>query len=785
MLAMKVVVTAMLLGASIALSSALGADAAARDASVPASLDELARQSLAMIDGNVSVPGLKQSVQIIRDQQGIPHIYASNDDDLFFAQGYVMAQDRLWQLEMWRRWREGRLAEIFGPKAFDYDARTRLMMFRGPWDAKEWTSYHPDAERLFTAWANGLNAYVATHADNLPVEFKLTGIKPEPWTAKTVALRWAQVGLDSTSGNAIEEIQLALSVKKLGVEEANRRAAPDPYDDLKVPAGLQLSWITEDALAAARRGDDNPFSSGKLPPPEIVERYRSLVSKTMAARLLPELQDPDGSNNWVVSGKLTASGSVILSNDPHRAIELPALRYFVHLDAPGWHVIGGGEPPFVGVDLGNNEDVAWGVTFAGVDEVDTYVEQTNPANSNATRYHDTWVPMKIIHEEIKVKGEHKPRIVELKFSRHGPVFYEDRARHLAFAVRSSDQEPGTAPYKGSLTLAQASSCEDFFERAMHWRLPSHNLICGDKKGNIALQVSGLAPRREGWTGRLPVPGTGQYEWRGFRSDLPREYNPARGYIATANNNTQSKGYQGPPVFYGTTRDVDIARITRIRQLLDQQIAEQRPFTIQDMERIQQDDYSLQAGRDAALFKGWTAKAPDVEKARAMIERWDRILTKDTIAGAIYVRWATTDAGQKAVNTKAGPEQRALVEQGLSQALMRLTRDWGSDWSEWRYGRINQSKLQHMFIDQFSLKPVERPGGFNDVNATGANFRRIIDFSDLDQTMATNAPGESGQPGSPYYGNAREELADGIYFNLPFTRPAVEKQAAHTLTLSPR
>ena len=170
-------------------------------AAVPASLDELAKQSLARLDGEVNVPGLKEPVEIIRDQQGIPHIYAKNDDDMFFAQGYVMAQDRLWQLEMWRRWREGRLAEIFGPKAYDYDARTRLMMFRGPWDEKEWTSYHPDAERLFTAWANGLNAYVAQHADNLPVEFKLTGIKPEPWTARTVTLRWAELGLDSASGN--------------------------------------------------------------------------------------------------------------------------------------------------------------------------------------------------------------------------------------------------------------------------------------------------------------------------------------------------------------------------------------------------------------------------------------------------------------------------------------------------------------------------------------------------------------------------------------------------------
>ena len=757
----------------------------ARAAAPAASLDDLARQSLATIDGNLKVPGLKQSVEIIRDQQGIPHIFAKNDDDLFFAQGYVMAQDRLWQLEMWRRWHEGRLAEIFGPKAFDYDARTRLMMFRGPWDAKEWTNYHPDAERLFGAWANGLNAYVATHADNLPVEFKLTGVKPEPWTAKTVALRWAQLGIDSTSGAVAQELQLALNVKRLGVEAANKQSDPDPYDDLKVPDGLDLDWITDDVLAAARRGDGDPLSPGTLPAPQIVDAYRALVPKTLAARLMPQMQDPDGSNNWVVSGKLTASGFPIVSNDPHRTIEMPALRYFVHLDAPGWHVIGGGEPPFVGVDLGNNENMAWGVTFAGIDEVDTYVEQTNPANPNETKFNDTWVPMTIVREEIRVKGEDKPRVVELKYSKHGPVFYEDQARHLAFAVRSSDQEPGTAPYKASFKFAQATSCDDFFDRAMSWKLPSHNVICGDKKGNIALMVTGLAPDRDGWNGRLPVPGTGKYEWKGFRSDLPRVYNPPSGYIATANDNTQYPDYKGRPVFYKNTRDLDISRITRIRQLLDQQIAAHKPFTIADMERIQQDDYSLHAERDAPLFKGWTAKDPNVEKARAMIAGWDRILTSATVPGAIYVRWTTTDAGRKAVTAKAGPAQQALVEEGLSQALARATKDWGANWSDWRYGRINESKLQHMFIDQFSLKPVERPGGFNDVNATGANFRRIIDFADLDKTMATNAPGESGQPDSPYYGNAREKLADGVYFNLPFTRQAVDKQAAHKLTLSPK
>ena len=759
---------------------------APKSASAPVSLDELARQSLTMIDGSLKLSGLKQKVEISRDQQGIPHISAQNDDDLFFAQGYVMAQDRLWQTEMWRRWREGRLAEVFGPKAFDYDARARLMKFRGPWDDKEWASYHPDAKRLFTAWANGHNAYIASHADNLPVEFKLTGVKPGPWTAETVALRWSQLNIDSTSAGPTSELQLALNVKKLGAREANKRAAPDPYDDLKVPEGLDLNWITEEALAASRKGEGDPFDAGKLSAPEIVAQYRPLVSPKMEARLFPELQDMDGSNNWVVSGKLTASGVPIVSNDPHRTVSLPSLRYFVELDAPGWHVIGGGEPPFVGVDLGNNQNMAWGVTFAGIDEVDTYVEQTNPDNPNETKFNGAWVPMKIIAEEIKVKGEDKPRVVALKFSQHGPVFYEDHAQHIAFAAKSSDQEPGTAPFRGNMKLAQATSCEDFFDRAMAWTLPSHNLICGDTKGNIALQVSGWAPDRNGWTGRLPVPGTGKYEWKGRRNDLPRSYNPARGYIATANDNTQkTTDFKGPPVFYNTTKDVDIARITRIHQLLDKQIAEHKKFTIEDMERIQQDAYSLHAERDAPLFKGWTAKNPEAEKARAMIEGWDRILTANTTSGAIYVRWTTTESGAKAVAAKPGPAQHALVEQGLLEAQDRMTKDWGPDQTQWRYGRINESKLQHMFIDKFSLTPVERPGGFNDVNATGAHFRRIIDLADVDKTMATDAPGESAQPGSAYYGNLRTKLADGVYFNLPFTQAAVEKQTAHKLTLLPQ
>lgn len=753
-------------------------------ATAPASLDDLAKRSLATIDGEQAVAGLKEPVEIIRDQRGIPHIYAKNDDDLFFAQGWVMAQDRLWQLELWRRWREGRLAEVYGPQAFDIDARTRLTMFRGPWDEAEWTSYHPDAERLFTAWANGLNAWVTAHPNDLPLEFKLTGVKPEPWTARTVALRWAQLGVDSVRGHAIQEIQLALNAKRFGVKEANRLAAPDPWDDLKIPEGLDLEWFTDELLAAARKGEANPFEPGVLPLPDIVSEFRSLVPAPKVARLLPELQDMDGSNNWVVSGKHTASGVPILSNDPHRTIEMPSLRYFVHLVAPGWNVIGAGEPPFVGVDAGNNEQMAWGFTFAGTDMVDVFVEQTNPEDPNQTRYNGAWEPMTIIREEIRVKGEAQPRTVELKFSKHGPVFYEDRERRLAFAVKSVNQERGTAPYKGSLKLAQAPSCEDFFDRAMSWKVPTHNLICGDGKGNIALQVSGLTPDRDGWNGRLPVPGTGKYEWKGFRSDLPREYNPERGYIATANDNTHPKGFKGRPVFYNVSTDVDVSRITRIRQMMDDRIRKGEKFTIETMERMQWDSLSLRAERDAPLFKGWTSANADVEKAREMIDGWDHVLTKDTVPGTLYVRWSTSEAGRQALTAK-GAAQRTLVEEGLSQAITRATKDWGADWTQWRYGRINESRLPHPFLDAFSLPSIERPGGFNTVNATGANFRRIIDLSDVNRTRATNAPGQSAQPGSAFYGNLREYLASGEYYPLPYERAAVEQAAAQTMVLVPK
>lgn len=746
----------------------------------PDSLRELARTSLARLDGEIELPGLKAPVEVVRDEWGIPHIYARNQDDLFRAQGYVMAQDRLWQMEMWRRWREGRLAEVFGPEAIPYDVRARQMRYRGPWDDSEWTSYHPDARRIFTAYAEGVNAYIEQHRDRLPVEFRLTGIEPDPWTARTVVLRRAQVDLGSSYHTPTRELQTAMLVAQVGPEEANRRIGPAPWSELEVPEGLDPGLADEDVVDAIRAGDDDPFVPGRLPPLEVVERYRHLVDTVRVGRVSSAEVPTEGSNNWVMSGERTPSGVPILANDPHRRVELPALRYFVHLVAPGWNVWGGGEPPFAGTHAGHNERIAWGFTYAGTDMVDLYVERLHPDDPSLVRWKGAWEPLRIVEEEIPVEGE-EPRTVKLKFSRHGPIVHEDRENGVAYAVRSVVHEPGTAPYMGSFRQAQAESCEGFLDRALHWKTPSHGLVCGDVEGDIAMMVTGLTPDREGWIGRLPVPGTGAYEWQGFRTDLPREFNPERGYIATANDEVHPPDYEGEPVFYRPSGIFgESRRIERLHQLLG---TDER-LTMEDHEAIQLDATSLRATGTIPAFRGWTSDDPAVERARALIADWDAVLTRETTAGAIFVRfWRLAEPAARDSTTPAG-ERRRLIEEGLERTVDELTERWGSDWSEWSYGRLHQSRLRHMFVPEFDLPPVERPGGFDTVNSTGAYFRRIIDLSDLDGSVWTNAPGQSGQPESPYYGNLREYLGNGEYLPVLFSREAVEERTAHRLRLVP-
>jgi penicillin amidase len=747
------------------------------DAQRPASaapatdLKALARQSLSKIDGDFSVPGLREPVEIIRDKWGVTHIYARSQDDMFFAQGYIMGQDRLWQLYMWRMDHEGRLAEILGPAAFERDKQARLAMYRGPFDDKEWTSYHPDGKKIFVAWTNGLNAYIAQNADNLPVEFKLTGLKPEPWKPETPLLR---VGGTGDGG----EIALARLVARVGVKEATRQRMPDPWSELVVPEGLDLNLIGDDVVIG--RG-----GRGTLPKPQIVPPYSALFRPgAYVGDLVQDLNPDPGSNNWTVGGKYTATGKPIVSNDPHREVGNPSLRYIFHLVSPGWNVIGAQEPPFVGVALGHNERVGWGLTIAGNDQTDIFVEETNPANPNEMKYKNAWEPFKIIREEIKVKGE-APRTVELKYGRHGPILYEDTKNHRAYAMRSAFQEPGTASYVGGLRLDQATDCKEFLERAMYWKAPTENLNCGDVDGNLSLQSSALTPNRRGWDGRLPVPGTGKYEWDGFRADLPRRLNPQEGYIATANDNINTTGYW-PPVTFKTLNSIPFDRITRIEYVLNNLFfgSNSRKFTIEDSEKLQHDAYMLQASYDQDVFKGWTGKTPQTEKARSIVVAWDAVLDKNSAAAAVYETWRQNADPKAADFHRPLDERRPLVEPGLVKAIDKLTQTQGADWSQWRWGRMHTQSFAHPFVKEYDLPTIERSGGTGSPFAGGASYREVMDVAEWDRSMVTNVPGQSGQPESEFYSNLLPLWDKGEYFPMLYSRASVDRNAAHKLNLRP-
>lgn len=795
----------------------------ARPSPQRADVDALARQALAQIGGELVAPGLAAPVEVIRDRWGVPHIYAQSQADLFFAQGYVAAQDRLWQMEMWRRGAEGTLSEVLGPQASGRDRIARLLKYRGPMDEREWTPYHPEARAIMTAYVAGVNAYIEQHRDRLPVEFVLTGTQPEPWTVETLVLR------QTTFGNAASEIQLAQSVAQLGVEEANRRSDPDPPDALTVPDGLDIAAfgrIGDELLAATR-------ASGAMPRPAILPQYRSLVPTRAGAfvgeppagvdagsvshvirpfevrerasdgsapggtdarrptgrasdavggdrgAIAPRITDAGhvaepGSNNWVVSAALSATGLPVVANDPHRQVANPSLRYLVHLHAPGWNVIGATEPPFLGVAIGHNERLAWGLTIVGTDQHDVFVEELNPANTNEVRWNGAWEPMRIVREAIAVKGE-TPRAIELKFTRNGPMFYEDVKGHRAYVLRSALHEPGTAPYLGSLRLAQARDCRDFLEAANYWYHPSENLICGDVDGNISWQASALTPVRDGWNGRLPVPGGGKYAWKGFRKDLPRELNPERGFIATANHNVNPPGYR-PPLMY-MSADAGYSRINRLLQLL-------RPgarYTMLDHRRMQLDAYSLRAAADLPKFRGWTSSEPVVERARRLLAGWDAVYERDSAAAALY----QTVRQQSAAMLNAESPERAALESALRQGVDALAKSQGADRSRWSWGRMHTQRFAHPFVPAFDLETVERPGGAGTVAADGASFREILNPADWDQSWVTNTPGQSAQPGSPFYGNLLPLWASDTYFPLVYSRPAVEEHAAHRLTLRPR
>ncbi len=784
----------------------------------------------------IQMAGLTQPVEIIRDQWGINHIYAQNEADLFFAQGYAAAKDRLFQFEIWRRQATGTVAEILGRREARRDQGARLHMFRGDLD-DELSRYHPRGKLIVESYVRGINAYIGETEKNaalLPMEFRMLGIKPGRWTPAVVISRH-----QALAGNVGDEARYVRLIRAIGIDAlrellyfqgGNPRFELDPAIDPKTFPNDVLS------LYSAFR------ASVQFKPEDVVPEFRGAAQAVADARRHalqrpiprgPASLDADardiGSNNWVVAGSRTFSTRPILANDPHRVIAAPSLRYWVHLVAPGWNVIGGGEPVLPGVSIGHNEHGAWGLTIFGQDGEDLYVYDTNPANANEYRYRGNWEAMRVIADTIPIKGE-KPEAVELKYTRHGPVVFEDRANRKAYALRAGWMEAGGAPYLASLRMNQARNWEEFREACSFSHMPSENMVWVDRDGTIGWQAAGVQPIRRNWSGLLPVPGDGRYEWDGYLpiKALPYEANPSRGFIATANNYLLPPDYPYKDLLHVEWSDA--FRASRITEVL----GSGRLFSVAEMTRLQNDDLSVVARALTPLLRDVTLTNPASAKARDALTTWNFVLDKDSVAAGIYEMWqrrllantrqvvvpaaAREAAGQNLGSTKRlidwlhSPDRRfgaspiagrdALVARSMDEAVAELTKRFGPDMQGWKYGqeRYHHALLRHPLSDavnaatkaKLEVGPLPRGGDGMTVSATGGadnqgsggSFKIIADTEDWDNSVGLNTPGQSGDPDNPHYRDLFKLWAQGRYFPVAYSRKKVDSVTESILKLTP-
>lgn len=724
----------------------------------------------------VRVAGLEKPVEVLRDKWGVPHIYAQSSKDLFFAQGWVTARDRLFQIDLWRRVGTGKLSEVLGAQALGRDRIARLVQYRGDWGA-EWRSYSDDAKEIATSFTAGINAYIKSLGGKRPLEFRAVGYDPGLWVPEDITARMA--GLVMVR-NLAREVARAGDIRKFGLETVQRMMPPDPYVKIEIPKGLDLNGIGAEILR------DYNLATGS------VKFADALDLNSM------------GSNNWVMSGKLTATGKPLLANDPHRPIQNPSLRKTVHLVGPGWNVIGAGEPALPGIALGHNEEMGFGFTIVGIDQADLYVETVDKADPTKYLYKGEWKKMRVLQESILVKGEAKPRVVELKYTMHGPVIGEAPGR--AFALKWVGSEPGSAGYLGALRLARARNWGEFEKAAAYYKIPSENLVYADRAGNIGWIAGGWSPVRKNWTGLLPVPGhTGEYEWNGYMpvAENPKKFNPAEGFVATANHNILPAGYSKQLAY-------EWAAPWRQHRLLEM-IGEKKVFGIPDFQRMQQDVRSHAGKKMVEVVKAWGPRAQEVG-AREMrvidrFLRWDGGMGVDSAEAVVYALWSAK-LGRAAFGAELGARMElgvvleelrkkpngAAMLSSLRAALGEGDKRLGRDETKWRWGALHKASFQHVVpVKAWDLGAVEKPGDATTVNAAsggnyqqtaGGSYRQILDVADWDRSVTTNTPGESGVPGSAYYGNLLKEWASGGYHPLVYSRKAVEANTVERTTLRP-
>lgn len=738
-----------------------------------------------------AVPGLQAAGEIVIDRAGIPHIYAASARDGFFLQGYAVARDRLWQIDLWRKRGLGRLSASFGPAYVAQDRAARLLLYRGDM-AREWAAYPAAAKGWSEAFISGINAFIGeveAGKQPLPPEFAATDSRPERWAAEDVV----RIRSNALASNLASEVERARALcGGAGAFEALRAPLEPAAHKLVIPRGLDPCSIPKDVLHDYNLGTSEVRFDGKA---------------LAAAPRDPEVQE--GSNNWVIAASRSATGRPILANDPHRAHSVPNLRYLSHIDTPELKIAGAGEPALPGMSLGHNEHAAWALTIFAIDQQDLVV---NPKGAKLSE----------VHESIDVKGE-ATRDVVLKFTSDGPVIHEDAASGRSFSLRATWSQPGASAYFNATWAFAAKSWDDFRAAQTHWGAPPLNLLYADRSGTTGWLAAGFVPKRAAGDGLLPVPAGKAYGWKGLLdgAQMPVVKDPAEGWFATANQFNVPAGY---PHLLGLEWS-NPSRMARVSEV----IGAKPKFGITDSMALQNDVTSPFARRIVKLLVGLEGRTADETRALALLRGWDGELGAGSAPAALYEIWTRRHLGQAAIaalvpetartamastaligivlameqGTLPGPDtaglKRAILLGSLASAWAETTRRLGTDPALWRWGRLHLADFRPALAipgleAERRVGPLGIGGGASTPNAmswagdfalvSGPSVRLVMDVGAWDNSVAINAPGQSGDPASPHYRDLFARWAGGAYVPFVWSRARVLQEAERIISVTP-
>jgi len=825
----------------------------------------VAPESFPQIDGEIQLEGLNGPVDVYRDLMGIPHIYAGSLHDLFFAQGYVHAQDRFWQMDVWRHIGSGRLSEMFAGQT-DTDAFLRTLGWRQTAEA-EWAGMGPESKAILNAYTDGVNAYLKDHGGTaLSLEYAILGLlspdyKVQPWEPVN-SLTWGKAMAWDLRGNMGEEIERAVLLKTLTPEQIDQLFPPYPADHPVIVNKIG------DGSTTFEPTNVSPFERLNAQTFDIPAQLLTALQENVALLdvALGPIGDGIGSNSWVLAGSRTDTGMPILANDPHLSIQMPSIWYQVDMhcrpksEACPLEMGGFSFAGVPGVIIGHNDHIAWGFTNVGPDVMDLYVEKVNPENPDQYEVEGKWVDFTTRLETIDVVGG-KPVEITVRSTRHGPVIsdtygplkdvntddekdfeaFKDRAgvtlpESYVIALAWTALEPST-PFEAIWGFDKAQDWEEFRAAARDFHVPAQNLLYADTEGNIGYQMPGDIPMRKKGDGRFPVPGwDSEYDWTGYVpfDELPYAFNPAEGYIATANNQIPPRDYP-----YLITADWDYGfRADRIVEMIKDAPDK---IDIPYVQKMQGDTYDANAAVFVPVLLGLNAQFPaDQAAALDLLQDWDYRAAADSSAAAVFEafwrhflqdtfndelperywpdggsRWNEAmrnlikDPSNAFWDDKSTGDEvetsEDILKKALADAVQELEDIFGKNPAGWNWGDMHAATFRNGTLGESGIGPIESlfnrgpfptGGGEAIVNATGwsvidgyetnwlPSMRMIVDLGDLANSVTVHTTGQSGHAYNKHYADMAPLWASLDYYRMMWDPDDVAANAEGHLRLVP-